>query len=386
MRAAFQMDSNGPLEDGIGLCLSGGGYRAMLYHLGSLWRMNELGLLHPDKLKRVSSVSGGSITAAVLGMNWNQLAFNPEGIATTESFIAAVIQPVRRLADESIDVAAVGWGTFNPFKSISDVVEGYYRDYVFKKKTLQDLPDHPRFVLNATNVQSGSLFRFSKPYMVDYQVARWNHPTVPLARVVAASSAFPPFLSPCTLDLRSTQPAEVYTLGNEDSEHYLSQICLTDGGVYDNLGLEPVWKNFKIVLCSDGGRKSAFDPKPASDWALHSRRLIELLERQVSALRKKELIASFLAIGQTIHRTGAYWGITTPYQDYDPATLAPPGIDLQLTPGTEVPEVAHLETRLTAVLTETQEALINWGYASADAALRRYFSPTVTSTPQLPYA
>ena len=58
---------------GIALCLSGGGYRAMLFHLGALWRLNELACL--PKLTRISSVSGGSITAGVLGHRWSRLAF-----------------------------------------------------------------------------------------------------------------------------------------------------------------------------------------------------------------------------------------------------------------------------------------------------------------------
>src|SRR5262249_41136739 len=33
------------LEEGIGLCLSGDGYRAMLFHTGALWRLNQLGYL-----------------------------------------------------------------------------------------------------------------------------------------------------------------------------------------------------------------------------------------------------------------------------------------------------------------------------------------------------
>ncbi len=66
--------AQGP-QPGIGLCLSGGGYRAMLFHVGALLRLNETGLLH--RLNRVSSVSGGSITAGVLGMNWTQLDFQP---------------------------------------------------------------------------------------------------------------------------------------------------------------------------------------------------------------------------------------------------------------------------------------------------------------------
>ena len=62
-------------ETGIALCLSGGGYRAMLFHAGCLWRLNQLGLL--GKLNRISSVSGGSIIAGLLGMNWKDLAIQP---------------------------------------------------------------------------------------------------------------------------------------------------------------------------------------------------------------------------------------------------------------------------------------------------------------------
>ena len=62
------------LRDGIALCLSGGGYRAMMFHAGVLIRLNQLGVM--KKLSRVSSVSGGSITAALLGMNWKKLTTN----------------------------------------------------------------------------------------------------------------------------------------------------------------------------------------------------------------------------------------------------------------------------------------------------------------------
>jgi hypothetical protein len=51
----------------------------MVFHLGALIRLNEAGLL--PKLKRVSSVSGGSITAALLGLRWNQLDWSPRGVA-----------------------------------------------------------------------------------------------------------------------------------------------------------------------------------------------------------------------------------------------------------------------------------------------------------------
>jgi len=181
-------NSTAPPEPGIALCLSGGGYRAMLFHAGCLWRISQLGLL--GKIDRISSVSGGSITAAVLGMNWNAVG----------QFEQALIAPIRKMASTNVDEGAILGGIFLP-GSISDHVADKYKDVLFGDKTLQDLPDRPRFVINATNLQSGVLMRFSKPYMRDYRVGQILNPVLPLARAVAASSAFPPVLSPCEIDV-----------------------------------------------------------------------------------------------------------------------------------------------------------------------------------------
>lgn len=176
-------------EEGVGLCLSGGGYRAMLFHLGSLCRLNEFGYL--QKLARISSVSGGSITAACLALHWNQLDFDGNGVA--QRFQALVAEPILQLAAVTIDRPSVIGGLLLP-GSIAEKVEKYYRKHLFGDATLQDITDEPRFVINATNVQSGALWRFMKPYMRDWKVGEVKSPTVTLAKAVAASSAFPP---PC---------------------------------------------------------------------------------------------------------------------------------------------------------------------------------------------
>ena len=62
-----------------GLALSGGGFRAALFHIGSLWRLNEMGWL--KKIAEITSVSGGSITAAYLGLKWKYLNFDSNGQA-----------------------------------------------------------------------------------------------------------------------------------------------------------------------------------------------------------------------------------------------------------------------------------------------------------------
>src|SRR5215470_6760323 len=77
-------------QKGMALCLSGGGYRAMIFHLGALWRLNEAGLMR--KLKRISSVSGGSITSGMLGLKWKNLKFDANDVAT--NLVEEVINPV----------------------------------------------------------------------------------------------------------------------------------------------------------------------------------------------------------------------------------------------------------------------------------------------------
>jgi NTE family protein len=74
-----------------------------------------------------------------------------------------------------------------------------YDHHLFHGAFLQDIPDAPRFMFIATNLQTGSGWRFAKAYAADYRVGRIGRPKLSLARVVAASSAFPPFLSPVRL-------------------------------------------------------------------------------------------------------------------------------------------------------------------------------------------
>jgi NTE family protein len=246
-------DDLGAPQAGIALCLSGGGYRAMLFHLGALWRLNEIGYL--PKLDRISSVSGGSITAGVLGLKWGRLAFGAGGVSG--AFDAEVVQPLRELASTTIDEGAVIGGVLLP-GSVSDKVVSAYRKHVFGPATLQDLPsDPPRFVINATSVQTGALFRFSRPFAADYHIGQILNPTFELAVAVAASSAFPPVLSPLKLDIDPASWAPASGLESEDlhREPFLSRAVLTDGGVYDNLGLETAWKKYQTVLVSDGGGK-----------------------------------------------------------------------------------------------------------------------------------
>ncbi|HEX8892408.1 MAG TPA: patatin-like phospholipase family protein, partial [Terriglobales bacterium] len=155
-------DPKQPAE-GIALCLSGGGYRAMLFHLGALWRLNELQYL--PKLSRVSSVSGGSITSGALAVNWKKLNFDSAGLAF--NFDQQLTHLIRGMASQSIDISSIVGGILG---GVSNHVQDHYNTYLYNHAKLQDIADAPRFVFNATSLQTGVLWRFSKPFMGDYKV------------------------------------------------------------------------------------------------------------------------------------------------------------------------------------------------------------------------
>jgi NTE family protein len=368
-------------KEGTGLCLSGGGYRAMLFHTGVLWRLNELGVLRT--LKRISSVSGGSIAAGVLGLKWKELAWETRPVPGTgrtiqvaTNFREKVVEPIQRLARHTVDGWSVGGGALLPGITISDLVERAYRKHLFGNATLQDLPsdeEGPRFVINATNVQSGVLWRFMRPYMADYRVGRVDKPDIALAVAVTASSAFPPVLSPARMELA---PGLVRKQDGEDlhEEPYTTDVFLTDGGVYDNLGLETVWKNYKTVLVSDGGGHMAAQAQPHGDWARHGLRVNALIDNQVRSLRKRQVVSSL----EAGIRKGAFWRTRSDIAKFPAQGTLP-------CPHDRTMALAELDTRLKGMDRVTQERLINWGYAVSDAGVRGYLHTDLPAPTGFPF-
>lgn len=357
-----------PIEQGRALCLSGGGFRAMVFHIGAIWRLYEAGKL--SEVKRISSVSGGSVTAAMLGLKWRTLSFDPARLA--EDFIPEVVAPLRALAGTTVDIPAILTGLLLPGR-IGDRLAATYDGALFHGATLQDLPDAPRFVINATSVQSAALWRFMKPYMRDWRVGEVKSPRVRLADAVAASSAFPPFLSPFRLKL---DPASFTPGSGEELQRppFTSRAVLSDGGVYDNLGLETAWKRYDTILVSDAGGKLGAEGKPKSDWARHFYRVVMMIDDQVRALRVRQLVDSYVAKA----RKGTYWGIGSDISHYGLADPLPCPVERTLA-------LADTPTRLKRMEPLLQERLINWGYAVCDTALRRWVDPDLPRPADFPY-
>ena len=128
-----------------------------------------------------------------------------------------------------------------------------------------------------------------KPYMRDYRVGEVKKPTISLSMAVAASSAFPPVLSPVEMKLDPTTFSKNSGLDLQRPP-FTTNVILSDGGVYDNLGLETAWKRYKTVFVSDAGGKMQAEEEPKSDWARHAYRILDLVDNQVRSLRKRQVI------------------------------------------------------------------------------------------------
>jgi NTE family protein len=356
-----------PLD--TGLALSGGGYRAMLFSLGSVWRLNELGWLR--KLDVVTSVSGGSILNGVLATRWSQLEWNAAGVAT--NFPALVAQPVRAMAGRTLDVFAGLEGLLSIFSTIADKVTEAYDDHLFHGARLQSgIPPFekgrtPRFLFYATSLQTGSSVRIERKRLADYRIGEIRDPDLPVARVVCASSAFPPVLSPVELRLDPASWRELPGAGLFARSEFRKRMLLTDGGVYDNMGLEAIWDRCSTVLVSDAGAPLDADPDPPTDWTRQAIRVLDIVSEQTRALRRRRLLHDFQQAGEaaTSRRNGTYWGIRTRIDDYGMP-------DALVRDNARTQALQDIRTRLNEFKPAEQGELINWGYALTDAAMRRW--------------
>jgi NTE family protein len=297
-----------------------------------------------------------------------------EGSAT--NFQAQIVAPLRAFCSLAIDGPAIAEGSILPWKDVSEILEEDYRTHLFGNATLQDLPTTPRFIFNTTNFMTGVDFRFSKPYAGDYLIGRIMDPEFTVALAVTASSAFPPFLSPVERELDpgsfQADPGSVLFPRVE----YRERLLLTDGGAYDNLGLETLDKRCKTLLVSDAGAPFGVSDDPSTNWVKQALRAFDVATNQARALRKRALINDF----HSGAHGGGYWGITTRIDDYHLADALPISAA-----ATEY--LSSIRTRLNPFNEAEQCRLINGGYALCDAAMRKYVlaAGTTVPAPQWPY-
>src|SRR5436305_6842521 len=224
----------------IGLALSGGGFRATLYHLG-LVRFLRGAIVLPQ-VTHITSVSGGSILAAHLVLNWDRYNGSPKEFdAAAAELLSFVRLDVRNRITRRFPLTIpLRWprrllGRSNRKLTRTGLLEYHYEKYLYGDTSLFELPEQPQLHLLATNLSEGCLCSFNRNGLLMVRRRRGN--TVRLepihvglatvAMAVTASSAFPGFFPPLELT-----GADVGASAGE-----FGRQAYTDGGVFDNLGI-----------------------------------------------------------------------------------------------------------------------------------------------------
>ena len=225
----------------IGLALSGGGFRATLFHLGMIRFLREANIL-PD-VTHITSVSGGSVLAAHLVLNWHRYT------GTLEEFDAAAAEVIRFVQLDIRNRVVRRYPLAMPLRLLrrltlqgrdrqltrTGLLEAQYEKYLYGDTCLFQLPERPRLSILATNLSEGCLCAFTREGLVmqrrrpgqrfHFERIHTGLATVPMA--VTASSAFPGFFPPLVLQGRD--------VGADPGQ--FGRLAFTDGGVYDNLGV-----------------------------------------------------------------------------------------------------------------------------------------------------
>jgi NTE family protein len=274
----------------------------------------------------VSSVSGGAIVAGLLGVRWADLRFT-DGVAA--NLDEQVIEPLRALCERPI-----GHG-----------LARHYAHHLVGDATLRALPGRPAFVFNAVDRDARVAFRFSKASAGDHCTGVIREPSFPMASVIAASSAGLPPFPPVSIEV---EPDGFERDGRPPLGAPI-RLRLASGGLHDELAVEPFWKRIETVLISDAG---------AAEGAGLRARLGPLLEGPV--------------------RHGSCWSMTADIAGY------------QLRDGLPVPlpvsrALAGIQCRLSPLAEAEQCAVMNWGYAVADAAMLALGVPGPRPAPRWPY-
>lgn len=355
-------------EQHIGLALSGGGFRATLFHFGAVWRLNELSLL--PKVDRISAVSGGAVLSGLMAARWANLNFNGDGVA--ENFREEVVNPIWDFCSRNLDVI----GTLGGFLPFANLMERAYRRHLVGNLTLQNMPDTPDFVFNAAHLETGRNWTFSKSCMRTYKLGAIYRPDIALSIAIAASSAFPPVFSPVVLNLdpnefRKTEFASLF--GRVDLK---KKVSLTDGGIYDNIGVHAI-RNLEILLVSDAGSPlTSKEGMSVFRWIFHrTKRPVDIAVEQTRALRRRDVMRQ---LTETKTKTGALWMIGTDMSKY------PSGTPFKIDGGWQ-PYFDAVRTRLNSFSDEEKARLVNWGYAQADASIRSYWLANARLSETLPF-
>ena len=245
------------------LSFSGGGTRAAAMAYGVMQELRDTNVMLMNKSTRlldevdtISSVSGGSFTAAYYGLHGDGMFDTFEDVFLRKNVEKKLILPL-----------------FNPFRWFSskgrtEWAVNYYQNHIFHGATYADMmqPGRPLIIINASDMAYGVRFSFIQEY---FDLLCSDLLSFPVARAVTASSAVPVAFNPIVIenfaecgtkspewlkkvgtyaDAKEIQELGELAAGLESysDKEQRKYIHFVDGGITDNVGLRAVYDIVKL--------------------------------------------------------------------------------------------------------------------------------------------
>ena len=351
----------------IGLALSGGGLRAACFHLGCLQRLSEGDVI--KDVNRIATVSGGSLAIGLLfsnnGMKW------PTKMEFTDT-----LEKIKDLLLKTNVQRGVKWWSIRlPYRLLltrANRLVNLISEEWGITQCLQALPDSPTWRILASTYETGKCWRFSKEKMGDYLAGYEMSPRLKLAVALASSAAVPGAIGLLNL------PLENRKLDGGDSK--FSKVRFWDGGLYDNLGMESMYKigkgvipDIDFLIVSDASKPIGFETRRFGrdvPFYLPMLRSFDIPTDQVRALRSREFFnylkdhphkGSYLRIGGTSDYIFSQAGkkLETNHRE-------------KCLNHDEIKTALDFDTTLRKLTSEEFDLLVRHGYENANATLNAY--------------
>lgn len=299
----------------------------MAFHMGVLKHLAESGLM--ERVSKVSSVSGGSLLVGLIlhhnGMVW----------PTSSEYLSKTYPALRKTLCHTNLVRRAFLTLLNPLNwkflfSRANLLARAMKTEWDIDENLSDLPTVPEISLNGTTAENGKRFRFKRDSMGDYLIGYAKPVSFPLCDAMAMSAAVPGVFGPLVINAKGFSWERLPEWGAAPGSQQkvsaaFDRLHVYDGGVYDNLGIEPLFDCGQLdvkkeaaghfILVSDAGAvlQSGFN---ISAYSLNRfRRIAAIQGEQARSLR----VRAFWTFVKRAHANGAYLFIAEPAVPFDDA-------------------------------------------------------------------
>jgi len=343
----------------------------MAFHAGALRFLAEKGAL--ESVSHVSTVSGGSLLVGLIykhaDMKW----------PSSKTYLASTLPAIRTtLTTIDLQQRAICRLLFKPtnwrfvLSRANIIAEAIARDWGIGD-SLKQIPEAPEWSINGTTAETGRRFRFKGTRIGDYELGYASAPDFPLASAVAVSAAFPFGIGPLALSTPAYAWGKRPAWGAPETDTVpislgYDKLHVYDGGVYDNLGLEPLLdissRKPRVpgkILVSDAGAPLPRGFGLASLSPSRAKRLFGILMDQTRSLRVR-VFASYL---QANPDAGAYFQIGSNAAERLGQYSSEPVGGIRWMDHSEIRIASGYPTDLKMLTTEMFDLLSRHGYETA---------------------